>query len=70
MYEDKIGEEGKKKSKDYQEFIEECKTSLMERTFTQQELQPMHEAGCLHGEKQNNTTPSPAPGLPLPPSLY
>lgn len=44
----------KKKSKDYQEFIEECKTSHMERRFTQQGLQPMCEAGCLHGEKQNN----------------
>lgn len=51
----------KKKSKDYQEFIEECKTSHMERHFTQQDLQPMCEAGCLHGEKQNSTAPSPPP---------
>lgn len=57
----------KKKSKDYQEFMEECRTSLMERHFTQREFQSMREADCLHGEKQNNTTPSPAPRLPLPP---
>lgn len=66
LCEGKNEEEGKI-SKDYEEFIEECKTSLMERHFAQQELRAMHEEGCLHGEKQNNTTPSPAPGQPLPP---
>lgn len=57
-----------KKSKDYQEFIEECKTSHMERRFTQQGLQPMCEAGCLHGEKQNNAArPLPCSRSALPP---
>lgn len=27
----------------------------------------MCKAGCLHGEKQNNTAPSPAPPWPHPP---
>lgn len=62
LCEDKNGEEGEKNQRITRNLLRNAKLLLWRDISHSRDFSPcMRRAGCLHGEKQNNTTPSPAP---------